>query len=382
MKNLSRALLVCTAFASMVPLLAEETAPSAAAPAAPAATPAKPEVSVFVGSPAPALGMSEFVQGEAVKAFDSDHVYLMEFWATWCGPCIASIPHVSELQQKYADKGFVVIGQNVWERTRTMEETHSKVDPFLKKMEGKMNYRVALDDISEGPNNGKMAMNWMGAAGKNGIPCSFLVGRDQKIAWIGHPMTLKEETIEAVLAGTYNVAAAARSYKEESATQLKSSALLQSIRTHFKNKEWDAASTEIDEITPLVTQSPFQADLLRLELATQKGDLPAATAVTKKIAAANAHNTALITHACTLLVGAAKDDKTALEAADKILTETSAGAKSKNFQLLMGQAKVKKALGQDAEAEKVAREAVEAAPEKSQDAVKRMLEDILGKEGG
>lgn len=378
MKNLSRVLLVCTAFASVIPLHAEDAAPSAAAPAA---APAKPEVSVFVGSPAPALGMSEFAQGEAIKSFDSDHVYLMEFWATWCGPCIASIPHVNELQLKYADKGFVVIGQNVWERTKTMEETHGKVDPFLKKMEGKMTYRVALDDISEGPNNGKMAMSWMAAAGKNGIPCSFLVGKDQKIAWIGHPMSLKEETIEAVLAGTYDVAGAAKSYREETANQLKSGALLQSIRAHIKNKEWDAAGTDIDEITPLVTQSPFQADLLRLELTTQKGDLPAATAVTRKIAKNNADNAALVAHVCSLLAGAAKDDKTTLEAADKILTETAAGAKVKNFQVLMGQAKVKKALGKDAEAVALAKEAVEATPEKSQPAVKGMLKDILGKDG-
>jgi hypothetical protein len=46
-----------------------------------------------------------------------------------------------------------------------------------------------------------MAVTWMEAAGRDGIPSAFLVNTQGKIAWIGHPMELKDETIEAALAG-------------------------------------------------------------------------------------------------------------------------------------------------------------------------------------
>ena len=44
---------------------------------------------------------------------------LLNFWATWCGPCRVSIPHLNEIHEKFKDKGLIVIGQDVWERDTT-----------------------------------------------------------------------------------------------------------------------------------------------------------------------------------------------------------------------------------------------------------------------
>lgn len=146
-----------------------------------------------VGDPAPKLEVGRWLQGAAVKEFAGDRVYLVEFWATWCGPCVASIPHLNELHERYRDKGLVVIGQNVF------EQDDSKVPAFVQGMAGKMSYRVALDDKSDG-GRGRMAQNWLAAAGQNGIPCAFLVDKRGRVAWIGHPTSLKEEKLEALLA--------------------------------------------------------------------------------------------------------------------------------------------------------------------------------------
>ena len=56
-----------------------------------------------IGDKAPAIDIAHWIKGEKVKEFEADKVYVVEFWATWCGPCIASMPHLSELQEKYAD---------------------------------------------------------------------------------------------------------------------------------------------------------------------------------------------------------------------------------------------------------------------------------------
>jgi thiol-disulfide isomerase/thioredoxin len=147
-----------------------------------------------VGDPAPKLAPGSWVQGEPVKEFRKGTVYLVEFWATWCGPCRASIPHLNELHTKFKDKGLVVIGQNC------AEKESGKVAPFVAKMGDKMTYRVALDNMSGG-DRGKMLETWMLAAGQHGIPTAFLVDAKGNIVWIGNPMALNDTMIENVLAG-------------------------------------------------------------------------------------------------------------------------------------------------------------------------------------
>ena len=147
-----------------------------------------------VGDPAPKLQTGKWVQGDPVKDFAKGKAYIVEFWATWCPPCRASIPHLNETYNKFKDKGLVVIGQDCYEKDETL------VAPFVKKMGDKMTYRVALDDKSS-DSKGQMAKTWMEAAGRNGIPSAFLVNTKGVVAWIGHPMELKEETIEDALAG-------------------------------------------------------------------------------------------------------------------------------------------------------------------------------------
>jgi thiol-disulfide isomerase/thioredoxin len=165
--------------------------------------------SLKVGDPAPKLAPGKWVQGDPVKDFQKGNAYIVEFWATWCPPCRASIPHLNETYNKFKDKGLIVIGQNCWEKDDSL------VAPFVTKMGDKMTYRVALDDKSTNK-KGQMAKTWMEAAGRNGIPSAFLVDTKGVIAWIGHPMALKEEVIEEVLAGTYDPHKVAEASKPQS----------------------------------------------------------------------------------------------------------------------------------------------------------------------
>ena len=191
----------------------------------------EPAVTLHPGDPAPKLYVSKWVKGEPVKEFEKGKVYVIECWASWCGPCRASIPHVTELQAKYKDKGLTVIGMNVWEHDLAAAE------PFVKEMGDKMGYTVALDETDakhpDPTGAGKTAKAWLAAAGQNGIPCSFIVDKDTKVAWIGHPMAM-DRPLEQVVAGTFDA-------KKEAELQAKSEGLQKKISDAVRAKDYDKA---------------------------------------------------------------------------------------------------------------------------------------------
>ena len=95
-----------------------------------------------VGDPAPALKIKSWVKGQPVeikgsKEHKGDKVYLVEFWATWCPPCIQSIPHLTHLQAKHRKK-LAVVG--------VTDEPKATVSRFLKSQGKKMDYTVACDN--------------------------------------------------------------------------------------------------------------------------------------------------------------------------------------------------------------------------------------------
>jgi thiol-disulfide isomerase/thioredoxin len=155
-----------------------------------------------VGDPAPRLTVKKFVKGVPVTKFERGKLYVVEFWATWCGPCKMSIPHLTELQKKYKEVTF--IGVSIF------EQSQQGVAPFVAQMGAKMDYRVAMDSVpaGKGGDKGLMAVNWMEASGQTGIPTAFIVDKEGRIAWLGHPMTM-EGTLARVVAGTWDTKRAA-----------------------------------------------------------------------------------------------------------------------------------------------------------------------------
>ena len=176
------------------------------------------DATLSIGDPAPKLAAGRWMQGDPVKEFAPGKNYIVEFWATWCGPCRASIPHLNELYEKYKSKNLIVIGQDV------LENDETTVAPFIKTMGEKMTYRVALDDKAGDP-SGTMAATWMKAAGQNGIPTAFVINAKGRISWIGHPMTLSETVLDNVLSPDYDLKQAAVDFQAHQQAQSKAQQL-------------------------------------------------------------------------------------------------------------------------------------------------------------
>ncbi len=173
--------------------------------------------SLKVGDPAPPLTIDTWVKGEPVPELKKGRAYIVEFWATWCGPCRQSIPHLTELQAKYPRDTMTIIGISSSEQKGLAD-----VKPYVEKMGDKMDYTVAFDEA------GKTNAAWMQAAGQTGIPTAFIVDQKGMIVWIGHPVYPPgaiDKVIEGVVAGTYDVkAAVARQEKIEAAQKALSDA--------------------------------------------------------------------------------------------------------------------------------------------------------------
>ena len=234
-----------------------------------------------VGDPAPATRPETMLQGETVKDFQKGEVYVFECWASWCGPCIAAIPHLNELHKQMGKKGVVITGVNVWESERDAASAQRAKD-FLKSQGDKMSYRVAL--------GGKAFIkDWLEAAEVNGIPHAFVVA-DGKIAWTGHPAQLTAEMLGDILTGTPLAAAppvadkipqrrlskpavpagTAPNDPEMAAAQAKLDALSEAMRA----RDWDAAEKALPAAAGVLPKQEGQElrDSIEAQIGLARGD--------------------------------------------------------------------------------------------------------------
>lgn len=106
-------------------------------------------------------------------------VILFNLWATWCGPCRQEMPELIEMQNKYRDQGFEIIGLN------TDDETLEKINPFVEQM--KLNYKIGWADEA-------MMKEFMRISKIAAIPQSFLIDREGRLRGVfvgGGPTALE-----------------------------------------------------------------------------------------------------------------------------------------------------------------------------------------------
>lgn len=202
--------------------------------AAAAAASAGSRTYLNICDPAPSIASAKWYKGTPIRSFQKGQVYMVEFWATWCGPCKENIPHLTAMAKKFAGKASIV-GISIWETNdRTSSEYLKKVEAFVKDQGEKMDYNVAADLP-----DGKIGNGWMKAADESGIPTSFIVGRDGKIAWIGHPANA-ESVLTQVVEDRFDVAAA----RARRATEVET---VRPIREAMEAKDYQKAVRLIDQ---------------------------------------------------------------------------------------------------------------------------------------
>lgn len=208
-----------------------------------AQTTAAPSPSLAIGDPTPALKVGQWLKGRPVQGFEKGKVYVVEFWATWCKPCIAGMPHLSELARQY--RGTVTVaGISVMERKTT---TLPQLQAFVTDMGAKMDYNVAADA------DNYMATNWLRAFGERGIPAAFVVDQQGRIAWFGLPAKL-DAVLPKIVAGQWDMQAAAAARKKNLTLAAADNATIERLNPYMGNPGNPQGA--LAEIEKLVAANP------------------------------------------------------------------------------------------------------------------------------
>jgi thiol-disulfide isomerase/thioredoxin len=164
---------------SSAPQPAAETPATAAQP--------EPEVDAADLKPMPEFELEKLTGGTLKSSELLGKVAIIDFWATWCAPCISEIPNYNEIAAKYADKGVVLVGMTV--QSGSIDEVKPKVAEF------NMKYPVVMgnDAVEEG------------FGGTIGYPTTFIVNQEGKIykkilGIVSKKREVLEKHIEALLA--------------------------------------------------------------------------------------------------------------------------------------------------------------------------------------
>ncbi|MEO1528805.1 MAG: TlpA disulfide reductase family protein [Planctomycetota bacterium] len=204
--------------------------------------PAEAEPTLTIGSKAPSLDIEHWIQdGDGryahITDFESGKVYVVEFWATWCGPCIASMPHLAELQTRFRDSDVQIISIS--------DESVDEIEAFLKRKNPEVGKSFAeitsAYSLTTDP-DGSSHKDYMEAAQQNGIPTSFIVGKSGVVEWIGHPAEL-DEPLAAVTDGSWDREAFKEQLKEQEAFEQ----AIQGIAQLAGEGKTDEALTELDK---------------------------------------------------------------------------------------------------------------------------------------
>ncbi|MBK8295838.1 MAG: TlpA family protein disulfide reductase [Saprospiraceae bacterium] len=160
--------------------------------------------SIKVGMPAPDINLPS-PKGKSYKLSDlKGKVVLLDFWASWCGPCRRANPHVVEIYNKYKSKGFTVFSvslDGVDSRTKQQLGSEAQVKEFSNRAKEAWVAAIEKDNLTWDTHVSDLK-KWESDPAKiygvQSIPKTFLIGKDGKIVAVNPRDNLEEEILKVL----------------------------------------------------------------------------------------------------------------------------------------------------------------------------------------
>jgi len=148
---------------------------------------ANAQSNIKVNEKAPTINITNWIENVPNDKNLNDKYIVLEFWATWCGPCIAAVPHINSIQKEFNQKDLYYIS--------ITDESVAKVERSLKRI----NFNsIVVTDLTK-----KTQINFGdGVKGLDAYPLTVLIDKTGIIKWIGEPKNLNSEIMSTFLANS------------------------------------------------------------------------------------------------------------------------------------------------------------------------------------
>lgn len=231
-----------------------------------------------IGKQAPPLGVQDWLGGDPIPSFEPGHIYVVELWATWCEPCVASFPKVVEAQAQYAPKKVHFAAVSA--------ESPGDVRRFLrrKRADGKrwsefLNFSIGADP------DGSFQRDYFHAFRQQALGATFIIGRDGTLQWIGVPRenhAAFQEALDKIVSGKWNAAEFAGDFAEGLQRRAQLQKLEAKLNMALNQNDEGRADSATEEIKSVAGSDP-EFPIAAMFLLAQSGKWDASVALGEHI---------------------------------------------------------------------------------------------------
>jgi thiol-disulfide isomerase/thioredoxin len=321
---------------------------------------------VLIGDPAPSLDDATWLRGGPHDDWQPGHVYVLDFWATWCAPCLEMMPAYQTLQDRFAEAGAHVIGVAIWSEKGPM----TPVQALAKHPQ--LQYAVAED------REGQVAQAFMAGTESGGLPTVMVVDREGRLAWVGEHGDELERVVLAVTTGSFDLSAA----KTDDDQRRQSQRLFAEIDELRRAGRPGDAATLVDKVIALDESRNGWAYAMKYQiLARDRADLEAAANVAEQFLALSSGRNPYFNYIFALRLthgyDPEQDPRDDLDLAQRLIGRAIELAETPDSDTLVLQARIFSLRGQATAAVRAQRLALEAAALAEQPGLKATLDEYL-----
>jgi thiol-disulfide isomerase/thioredoxin len=319
----------------------------------------------LIGDPAPNLTGATWLRGGPHDAWQPGKVYVLDFWATWCAPCVEMMPDYQSLQDSFADTGVHVIGIAIWSEKGPMTPAQALAK------HPQLQYAVAQD------HDDQLAQAFMAGTESGGLPTVMVVDRNGHLAWVGEHGDELEKVLQAVTSGSFDLSEA-RADDDLRRQSQRIFAEIDELRRAGRTRD---AAALVDKVIAIDESRNGWAYAMKYEILAREADRESAAAVASQFLTSSSGRNPYFNYIFALRLAHGYDPEQGsgadLDLAQNLIGRAVELAEKADSDTLALQARIFSLRGEAAAAVRAQRLAIEAAPSAEHPGLRATLDEYL-----